>query len=69
MCTYVLIVNHSYIVQYKRHIISKRKVCLQDKIHIHNYVYFENTMAMNVEICDLNSYARDLIKYFSNRLK
>ena len=37
------------------------KVCLQDKNHIHNWVYFEYTVTKNMEICDLNSYTHDLI--------
>ena len=35
--------------------------CLQDKIHIPDWFYFENTVMGNMEICDLNSFTRDLI--------
>ena len=43
------------------HILSKRWVCLQDKIRIHNWVYFDYTVTKNVEICELNSCTHDLI--------
>ena len=33
--------NHLYIPKYKWHIISERWACLQDKIHIHDWFYFE----------------------------
>ena len=42
------------------HIISKRWVCLQDKIHIHEWVYYEYKVTKNIYICDLNSYTHDL---------
>ena len=35
--------------------------CLQDKIHIHDWVYFDNTVTKNVEICYLNSYTHTFI--------
>ena len=43
--------NSLYILKYK-YIISKRWVCLQNKIHIHDWVYFEYTVKKNMEICD-----------------
>ena len=55
MCTYL---------KYMWHIISKRWVCLQDKIHIHDLVYFEYTVMKNMEICDLNYCTQDLINIF-----
>ena len=60
MCTYLQL-NHLYILKYKWHIILKRCACLQDKILIHDWFYFENMMMGNMEICDLNSYTHDLI--------
>ena len=36
------------------HILSKGWVYLQDKIHMHDWVYFEYTVIKNKEICDLN---------------
>ena len=51
----------TYLLKYKWYIISKRCVCLQDKIHIHDWVYFEHTVTKNMEICDLKSYTNDLI--------
>ena len=47
--------------KYRLHIISKMGVCLQDKIHIHDWVYFEYKATKNMEICDLNSCTHDLI--------
>ena len=44
--------NNLYLLKYKCHIISKRWVYLQDKIHIHDWVYFESTVTKNMEICD-----------------
>ena len=41
-------------------------VCLQDKIHIHDWVYFEHTVTKNVEICVLKSYTHDLINILFN---
>ena len=32
-----------------------------DKIPIHDWVYFEYTVTKNMEVCNLDSYARDLI--------
>ena len=60
MYTY-LELNNLYLLKYKWHISSKRWVCLQDKIHIHDWVYFEHTVTKSIEICDLKSYTRDLI--------
>ena len=42
------------------HHFEKVQVCLKDKNHIHDWVYFEYTVTKNMEICDLNSYPHDL---------
>ena len=57
---YMLIVNSLYLLKYKWHIISKRWIRLQEKIHIHDWLYFEYMVTKNMEICDLNSYTHDL---------
>ena len=54
-------------LKYRLHIISKRLACLQDKIHIHAWFYFENMVTRNMEICDLNSYSHYLMNIRSNR--
>ena len=43
--------------------------CLQDKIHIHDWFYFENTVTRNMEICLLNSYPHDLINIFFKKIE
>ena len=68
MCTYLQL-NHLYILKYKWHIISKRWACLQDKIHIHDWFYFENTVTRNMEICGLNSYHHDLITILFKKIE
>ena len=40
---------------------SSIPVFLQDKIPIHDLVYFEHTVTKNMEICDLKFYSHDLI--------
>ena len=62
MGTYLWL-NNLYLLKYKSHIITKMWVCLQEKIHIHDWVYFEFTVTKNIEICDLNSDTNDLIIY------
>ena len=47
--------NNLSLLKYKWLIISKRWVCLQHKIHIHDWVFFEYKVRNNMEICDLNS--------------
>ena len=59
-----LLLNSLYLLKYKWYIISKRWVCLQEKIHIHDWVYFEHSVTKNIEICDLESYTYDLIYIF-----
>ena len=41
--------------------ISKRLVCLHEKIHKHDWVYFDYKVTKNMEICDLISCTQDLI--------
>ena len=57
---YVWKTSH-YLIKYKWHIISKRWVCLHDKIQIDDWVNFEHTVTKNIEIGDLK------LTYFSNR--
>ena len=42
-------------------IYSSITVCMQDKIHIHDWAYFQHTATKNMDICDLKSYTHDLI--------
>ena len=53
MWTYLLLNNNLCLLKYKWHIISKRWVCLQDKFHLHDWVYFQYTVTKNMEIYDL----------------
>ena len=56
MCTYLQL-NNLDLLKYSDTSFRKDEywVCLQDKIHIHDWVLFEYTVTMNMEICDLNS--------------
>ena len=58
---YVCKTKFTYLLKYMWYIISKRWVCLHDKIHIHDWVNFEHTVTSNMEIGDLKSYTYDLI--------
>ena len=58
---YVWETKFTYLLKYKWYIISKRWACLHDKIHIRDWVNFEQKVMKNLEIGDLKSYTYDLI--------
>ena len=58
---YVCKTKFTYLLKYKWYIISKRWVCLHNKIHIDDWVNFEPTVTKNMEIGDIKSYTYDLI--------
>ena len=66
---YILIVKPFIRTKIKLLIISKRWACLQDKIYIHDWFYFENTVTRNMEICGLNSYPHDLINILFKKIE
>ena len=57
MCTYLLL-NNLYLLKYRWHIISKRGVCLQHKINLHDWVYLEYTVTKSSSFTHELAYLR-----------
>ena len=64
---YYNVLNNLYLLKYNWHIISKRWEYLRDKIHIHDWVYFEYKVTKKMEIYDLIHILIPLLTYFSYR--